>query len=55
MTKYKVYKSRISRNSHDVETERRYWTGKYAEAPKRTITYLEYRRTFNRYSSSSDR
>lgn len=55
MTKYKVYRSYISRNSHDDDTERRYWTGKYAEAPKRTIQYFEYRRTFNRYSSSIDR
>lgn len=54
MTKYKVYRTYTTGNSDD-RTEHRYWTRKYAEAPKRTIEYLDYRRKFNSLFSSSDR
>ncbi|WP_330454322.1 TrbM/KikA/MpfK family conjugal transfer protein (plasmid) [Pasteurella multocida] len=56
LTKYKVYRTYTRHRKDDGEYTERYWTGKYAEAPKRTIQYFEYKRKpFFGFSSNSDK
>ncbi|MFC1098361.1 TrbM/KikA/MpfK family conjugal transfer protein [Pasteurella multocida] len=52
LTKYKVYR-KYSYGGDDGYTRRR-WTGRYAEAPKRTIEYLEYKRRYFSMHSKND-